>query len=187
MKKWLSLFILMAGVSLCASEYSADFIMQDKSEGIHSKGRLYFKGGNMRQEMNSGGMRTITIIRPSEHKSWMLQPDQNTYMEMSQEDMQGAVGGADWTVEDERNAKFLGHEKVNKYTCKKYLIQDEGGEAYVWVSEELRVPIKIMGQNYQYELVNIKKERVSDSLFQVPTGYQKFQLPNFKIPGGANF
>ncbi|MGD8449546.1 MAG: DUF4412 domain-containing protein, partial [Desulfobacterales bacterium] len=91
-------------------------------------------------------------------------------------------------IKDIAEKKSLGKEKVSGYVCEKYqyLYHDKSsGVLTQWLSKRLGYPIKTEYKAPAYHMLteykNIKKERIPDSLFEIPSGFQKMQLP--MMPG----
>ncbi len=180
------LMVLVALVSLLAffrlapaAEFSADMIQ--KRGGMTTEGKAYIKGKKIRMEMEMGGGRAITIMNMETGVTWQLMPEQKIYMEM-----RGGfakAGEAQWDEDLSKIAdkKRVGTEKVSGYVCDKYEIiyHDKSmGKMTQWYSRKLEYPIKIL---YKGEVIseyrNIKEGGVKDSMFQIPPGYQKMQMP----------
>ena len=171
---------LLCALPVAAAEFSADVLMN--GGGHQMTGKIYVKGDNQRMEMNIPGGKVINIVNLTTGKMYTLMPAQKMYVEHQNLD--------DATIQDIRkfkdgappNAKKVGSETVAGYRCDVYQLQeDKDGKGKVWVSPKLKFPLKTMaqtptGQN-EMRLSNIKEGGVSDSLFKVPAGYRKFQMP----------
>lgn len=178
------IIVLVAGfVSLgAAAEFSADMVQ--KSHGQTMTGKVYVKNTKMRMEMNHAGQSTVTIALPDQHKSIILMPAQKMYMENVTDPAQETPMVGDRDLEQKATIKQLGTEEVNGYLCDKFEViphDASAGKTTQWFSKELSYPIKSIYQGPHGESTteyrNIKKGGVADSLFQVPPGYQKMQMP----------
>jgi outer membrane lipoprotein-sorting protein len=183
----LALAVLLSGVAAIAlaAEFSADMV--HKMATMTREGKVYVKGKKMRTESGMG--QGITIVDGDTGTVWVLQPAQKMYMEMKK----GATQPTQTTQSDEELAKvadkkFLGTETVNGYQCEKYLYtyRDKAlGTMTMWIATKLGQAIKMVHQSPEgessFEYRNIKEGGVADSLFQVPAGYTKMEMPG--MPG----
>jgi hypothetical protein len=164
-----------------AAEFSADMV--NKFGGMTKTGKIYVKGKKMRME--GAGAQGITIMNGDTSTVWVLQPEQKIYLEMKK----GAQTAEPAQANEQELAKMadkklLGTETVNGYKCERYLYtyHDKSlGTLTQWYSEKLGYPIKMVhssprGQT-SFEYRNIKEGGVADSLFQVPAGYTKMEMP----------
>jgi len=92
--------------------------------------------------------------------------------------------------------KKLGREKVNGIMTDKYKMRvtdpnTKPMEGFIWLSKE-NVPIRVEGTSQEsgeeghfvIDTTNLKFGRQPGSLFEVPAGYQRMQMPSF---GGGGF
>jgi hypothetical protein len=174
----LAVFCVLAfSVTAVAAEFSADLIMQHKGEK-ERVGKYYVKGEKRRQEMSPDGQgNQIMIFRPDKKLVWILMPEEKMYMVNSYKESKEEMEPMAWTPAKQGKAKYLGKEKVSGFTCKKYEITDEGNKAHVWVSEALGSMLKMEHKDGLMQYKNIKKESLSDALFEIPSGYQKMGFP----------
>jgi outer membrane lipoprotein-sorting protein len=177
-----ALVVLGVGCFAPAAEFSAE--MTQKSSGQTMTGNIFIKEKKMRMEMNSPGGRMVHIFLPEGNRTVMLYPDQKMYMEMTVKDPGRRPSMADDKLEEKATKKYLGTETVNGYACEKYelIFHDPSmGKSTQWFSKKLAYPVKMVHQGEQGETVteykNIREGGVSDSLFQIPSGYKKMEMP----------
>ena len=186
-----SLFIIGPGLAAPsnAAEFSADMIQ--KSPMGTSKGKVFVKAENFRQELMMGGEKTITIFQKDKGVTVVLMPKERMYMEMSaitQQDM-APIDLKD--MEKAGDKKYLGKETVNGYKCEKYRYTSQdpaAGTTIMWFSKKLNFPIKMEMEgpsaSMSMEYKNIQEKKLPDSLFKIPAGYQKMSMPMMpKMPG----
>ncbi|MEA1949312.1 MAG: DUF4412 domain-containing protein [Thermodesulfobacteriota bacterium] len=182
----LFLTVPVLSASSNAADFSADMI--NKSPMGNIKGKMFFKGGNFRQEMMMGGQKQITIFRKDKGVVWVLMPAQMMYMEMQAGSRQNMAPVDPDEIDKIGEKKYLGKEKVNGYMCSKYrytLHDKSSGTVIYWISDKLNFPIKMKadgtsgGMTMEYR--NIQEKTVSASLFKIPDGYQKMSMP--MMPG----
>ena len=178
--------VMVLSVSVNAADISADMI--HKSPIGSFKGKMFLKGDNLRQEMNIRGEKQITIFRKDKGVVWVLMPGQMMYMEMSAGNQKNMAPVDLDELEKIGKKKFIGKEKVNEQMCSKYhyTFNDPSiGAATYWISEKLNFPVKMEMDGPSGHMVteyrNIQEKTMPDSLFNIPSGYQKMSMP--MMPG----
>jgi hypothetical protein len=89
----------------------------------------------------------------------------------------------------ELSRKELGKEVIDGHPCIKYEITfQHGGQSNVihqWIAQDLKLPVKTaaVDGSWSVEYKNINKGPQPDSLFEVPSDFQKSAMPGFG-PGG---
>lgn len=184
--------LLLCALPAAAAEFSADMLISAGGQQMTSK--LFTKGDMQRAEINTPGGKMINIINFKTGKMISLMPAQKMYMEHG-----GMDDAALKQIKEFRagktpaNAKKIGSEKIAGYSTEVYQVDDpKTGKTKLWYSPELKYPLKSEGQGpmgkHSMVLSKIKEGGVSDSLFKIPAGYTKFQMPKGmpggKMPGG---
>lgn len=185
------LLILLASSTVFALEFSADSITTQKG-GFQIKGKLFYKPDKFRMETQAhSNMNMIVITRVDKKLAWNLMPDTKTYMEIPF-DMQNKPK-VNEKYEGEIDRKQVGSETIDGHPTKKYLITyktgNETNQVYQWLATDINMAIKTsaIDGSWSYELRNIKMGNQPDTLFEIPTGYQKIQMPHFPgMHGGMN-
>ncbi|MBE9546380.1 MAG: DUF4412 domain-containing protein [Proteobacteria bacterium] len=113
--------------------------------------------------------RLSIMVNPAE-KSYMVLPFQK-----------GDEKFRKWTDREQKKAKYLGKEKVSGLKCKKYEVTEKGRTTYFWISKKFPFPVKVENEDMCMQYKNIKTKRLSKSVFEVPSDYQKMTMPS--IPG----
>ena len=162
------------GIAHATVEFSADMVIVPKGDEP-MKGKIFVKGDKIRQETADEDESQIMIIRPDKKVTWMITPEEKTYMEMPYQSTDKTF--EEWTAEKEKNAKFLGEESISGMPCKKYEVMEEGEKTILWISKQFPFPIKIEDPEMVMEYKNIKLDQLDDSLFELPTGYEKMSTP----------
>jgi outer membrane lipoprotein-sorting protein len=186
---FISIVFIESGV---AAEFTADMIQ--KTQAASFKSQVFVKGEMIRNEMDMKGTQQVSISRLDKGVVWVLMPGQ-MYMEMPL-----SAGGEDSLLTDQKKLEEvatkedLGKEKVNGYACDKYrfTFNDKSmGTMTQWFSKKLNFPIKSVMMGSQGEISteykNINEQKLADSLFEVPAGYNKMQMQGMpKMPGAMN-
>ena len=185
MKKFLMfiLFILFLAGSAHSSEFSADTVMTAQ-EG-KATGKIFYKEDRFRMDMRTPE-EMIMITRMDKKVVWNIMPGEKMYMEIPFS-MQNRPR-VDDKVEGEIDRKLVGSEIVDGHPAKKYLITYQSGKAkeqmYQWWATDINFPVKssAVDGSWVQEFKNIKFGVQPNSLFELPVGYQKIQMP-----GGMDF
>lgn len=164
-----------------AQEFSAESVMKMKGQPERIS-KIYFSRDKWRIEGPAGDQYSATIYRADKKVVWILMPKQKTYMEQPIKP-QDLTSRAD-KVQNETERKLLGKETVNGISCDKYRVSFKADgkvqSIYQWIGDGMVVKSTAVDGSWSSELRNIKKGRQKDPLFDIPAGYRKFNLPQFK-------
>ncbi len=170
-------FALLA-FGMCGSagavDFSADMVIQPKGDEA-TTGKIYVKGDKIRQETTEENETQIMIIRQDKKVTWMLTPEEKTYMEMPYQSEDKTF--EEWTAEKEKQSKYLGDEVVSGLECKKYENIEDGEKTFIWISKKFPFPIKVEDAEVTMIYRNVKEGPVEDSIFEIPAGYRKISMP----------
>ena len=190
----------LASSALFAQEdFSAD-IAQFNQEKQTSSGKIYVTKDKVRLEpQGPNGHGGVMILNFAAHTSDMLMPEHKMYMEMPAG--QGPAAQRTWAFfrpADAENAcsdwqklanrsggecHKVGSEVVNGRNTIEYEGKSANGDiSHVWLDSKIAFPVKWEGKNSKGELQNIKAGPQPASLFEIPTDYQKMQMP-MGMPG----
>lgn len=175
------------------ANFTADILMKGPMGLMQSK--LYSRDGVLRQETAGPMGRMVTITWSEEERSVVLMLDQRTYMEI--EDPEEGLGcdlpGMDGSLSDlqeEPGVTLLGTETIQGFVCEKLTVVDPempGAKSTIWFSEELGFPLKTLYESPEgsmtMECQNVVVETPAASLFEVPQGFQKLDMP-MGMPSG---
>lgn len=190
-------FILAATFAFSQSEFSAEIVNEKGSEGARAK--IYFGKDKIRVEPVNKETRGAGafIMNLATQTSTVLMDQQHMYMEMPTQmagqrnpynffrvhDVDNAC--SDWLAQ-ERNkggtCHKVGTETVNGRGTVKYEGTNAKGESgTVWIDPKLQFPVKWQGKDgSEGELRNIQEGSQPASLFEVPAGYNKFDMGNMR-------
>jgi len=180
------IFLLMFSSSFAlAIEFSADSIY--KGGGKTMKSKMYMKNDRYRTEGGAAEGMGIIITRLDKKVIWMIQPKQKMYMEMPFKSDPKDYKGKD--VKGEIKRELVGSETIDGHPAKKYKVTyktgSKVGSIYQWVATDIDFPIKTeaVDGKWSQEYKNIKVGNVSNSLFEVPAGYKKMNMPTMPKTG----
>ena len=191
----LGLVMALGTITLFAQEdFSGDMV--STSQGNEHRAKIYATKDKIRFEPEKqGAMKGAVIVNFSTHMTDVLMPERKMYMEMPQGQGPGAQqwsrdlfrpsnlddACSEWAKLPQNqggSCKNLGGETVNGRSTVKFEGTNSRGETgYAWVDKKIAFPIKWEGKNDTRELQNIKEGSQPASLFEIPSDYQKFQMP----------
>jgi hypothetical protein len=189
----LSLFAVAAFGANAATfnNYSADMETTSAQGSFTSK--IFVKDGKMRMESDTQERKSINIIRPDKKVIWMLMVDSKTYMEipldMSTQDIQSKL----YDPNIQTDKEFIANELVDKHPTKKYhlTITTNGKKeksGYIWEATDLaNFTVKYESEDKKMTTAwkDIKMGGVADSVFELPSGYKKMDMPTMPGMGGG--
>ena len=187
MKKIYGMLTLLTISSIVyGTEFSADFLM--KAGGISTSGRMFFGQNKFRMDMNvPQKITTITLLDKKEVINIMH--EQKIYMVMPFDPQNKPK--VEERLEGEIERKKVGTEVIDGHPTIKYLItcktNNEKQEFYQWFADDIKLPLKIEARDgsWSQEFKNVKMGKVPDSVFEIPAGYRKVEIPI--VPrGGIN-
>lgn len=202
MRRWMvriSCFIavlVFASWAAAQTEFSAEMVDTSAHRADKGPTKIYFAKDKVRfdspekQDPRGGG----SMIWDLSKSSWVvLMPQQHMYMEMPAQmaekrgvyhffrtgDVENAC--SDWLKLPQNqggSCHKVGSETVNGRSTVKYEGTNSKGESgSVWLDPKLRFPVKWEGKDgHGGELQNIQEGSQPASLFEIPAGYQKFDM-----------
>jgi len=183
----------IAGQTPMPQPFSADFATTSAAGGQMSSGKIYFSLPKMRMESSSKGQEAIIIMDQSIQTVYILMPAQRMYIESrtNQENPMMRQGPKAPTSFDPSHpcganvtCNKVGAETVNGRVCDKWVTTSASGTSTAWVDQKLTFPIKTQSANGEiWQLTNIKEGKPDASLFQLPAGYRKMDIPG--MAGGG--
>ncbi len=165
--------------------FSAD-TRTSMSNGTEMQGKIYFSGEKIRMEMDTPRGPMITIVDPAKQITDMLMPERKMYMEMNMAQMAPRRRAPELKPMDIDNpcanapdttCKKVGTETVNGRACDKWEFTTNGRVTNFWIDQKLYFPIKTQSEAATIELLNIKEGPQDAKLFEVPSDYQKMEMP----------
>ena len=176
-------FLLWSGPAP-AAEFSADMVHTTK--GYTSTTKIYVKDQKTRTEPQGRGQAQYTIARGDLQKTWVVMPAQKAYMEMAYDPSKSPDPG---TAAGTVSRRLIGQETVNGRPTEKYEVTIRAGgrevKSYQWWDTGLKFPVKsaALDGSWTQEYRNIRVGSQPDSLFEVPSGYAKREMPGY--PGAG--
>lgn len=187
--------LCLLGTAALAQDFSADIVTTDKKQAGQST-KIYVSKSKMRFESQGQKHQAGTVILDSDTQMMdIIMPAQHMYMEshvgqgpgqqhmfkfFQAIDVENAC--PDWrkmTDHPGGSCQRVGDDTANGRAAVKYAITSaEGKNSTVWIDKSLKFPIKWQDQDNSGELQNIQEGAQPAALFEIPAGYQKFDMGN---------
>jgi hypothetical protein len=174
-----------AGFTPASVEYSADRHMTTGS-GEGMTGKIYSAPGKERNEFGGGA---VSITRMDKKLMWTLMPSEKKYMEHKFGEGKEKRQTGDYQDCDVKQAG-AGEETVNGHPTKKNTIEvscpnKEKFTGAIWLTKEnilMRMETSVATgaskkEKFRMELKNLKIGKQDPALFEIPAGYEKFEMP----------
>lgn len=175
-----------AGLAPASVEYSADRqVTTGAGEGM--TGKIYAAPGKERNEFGPGA---ASIMRQDKKVMWTLMPEQKKYMEhkFGEADAKRDPGN----IQDcDVKQTAAGEETIDGFRTRKSTIEVScpGKEKFggtMWITKEnivmrMESEVKTSGakkEKFRMELKNLKVGKQDPALFEIPKGYEKFEVPS---------
>ena len=169
-------------------EFSAVYV-EKEGESIET-GKIYVADTMTRYDKDNG--REILVIRYDKKVMWTIYPKLRCYIE-DDYPMAAPVTHMEGPKEGQfgdLTREFIGHEEVDSYRMKKYLVSillkgnpENKYSYYEWYRDNFPLPVKTASVygNSSYEFTKIKLGKPSIELFMQPKGYKKVTHEDMKI------
>jgi hypothetical protein len=180
------LFVLSVGsLPLIAQDFSAKLVRLKPANSVTTK--VYAHGPKMRFEATGGQRSSVAIIDLQSRTTLMIVPDNQTYIKTTHvnsslplfqiADVENACPAWQKSLDKPETCTKVGDEAINNREAVKYKgTARDGDTGYAWVDRRLKTVIRWEGERSAAELQDIQEGPQDTSLFQVPDGYQMFDL-----------
>jgi len=169
----------------CFAQFSADMITTES--GVTKTTKFYSENPFYRMDIEEQGQEGYVIVDRNEGVTRVVMPAEKMFMEMSSTGMQSMSNDVFQSIEKQKEqyeTNLVGTETINGYDCEIYEVVIDGNVvSKYWQAPDIEYPIKVIsGANNDMvmELKNIVKGDVDDSMFQIPDGYTKMDMPGMK-------
>ncbi len=178
-------FVVACGFSMSCSkkekvakmpqEFSAD-IVTTTPMGTFT-GKLFVSKDRARMELPQ----SIVITRQDKGKVWILMPGQKAYLEqdMGPEYAMGFSGKFPGEIARELVAtEMIDGKEVERYKIT-FALDGETETVYQWIEKKSRRPVKTQAEDgtWMYRFDNVEEGSQSMAIFEMPEGYNKFEIP----------
>jgi len=157
-------------------QFTADVTMGDVGKVV--KGKIFVRDGKYRLELDDGGREWFLIVDPQANISRSFSPEHKTFLQMKANDRQSVmvdqIQGL-MLLKGMYGASPEGDQEVAGYECRRNVIRMQDQPILTeYRAVELDFPIKIVNhisEEVFFELSNIERQAVDDSLFAIPEEY----------------
>jgi hypothetical protein len=180
-------------------QYSYQMVT-NQSDGHTATMMMYVDNDKRRIETNLGGRNTVLIYRGDQGKSYLLSPENRTYLEtpLNPQIMQRFKNPVEFAKQRGGSFKKVGTEEVNNEPCDKYTWtytrpavanppaaapdakpaptpadQSAPISGTTWISQRTHLPVKSQTERFTMETKDVKLGAPDASLFQPPSDYKK--------------
>lgn len=144
---------------------------------VSSIGKMYISGEKARSEMETMGIKMITIV-DAERNVYIYDPANNNAMKMpaSEEDLGSP---SDW-AEGTSDLEVIGEEKLDGLECLVVKGVSDGMESQIWVRKDIGMPVRVEIAEKQaiIEYKNYKIGTQDPALFEIPADTTITELPS---------
>ena len=119
----------------------------------------------------------VTVYIASQQKGWQLFPEAKLYLDIGEKQVSTFLprltnGSPCPNTQHPADCKMLVKESMGGRQATKWLLINQHGEpVYVWTDNELGIALRWEIENVTYEVSGIHETTVSDSMFELPSGY----------------
>jgi hypothetical protein len=177
--------LTFGSLPLLAQDFSAEMVRLKPANAI--KAKVYAHDYKMRFEVTNQQRSSVAIVDLGSHTTLMIIPDNKSYVKSPHvnasipffhiTDVENACPAWEKTLEKPGTCTKVGDETINGRHAVKYKgTAADGDTGYAWVDRNLKTVIKWEGERGAAELQNIQEGPQAAALFQVPEGYQMFDL-----------
>ncbi|MEZ5405975.1 MAG: DUF4412 domain-containing protein [Verrucomicrobiia bacterium] len=156
-------------------KYSVDMVVTAPGMPAPSTMKMFVDDKLSRAEMEINGFKQVTIYR--DNKVIMLMPD-NKYMEM---EVPNPTLNAIQSINDDSKWEKTGEEEINGISAIKWnvatKIKEQTINSVIWTDKKEGYPVRSEAQGAVIDWKNLKVGSQDKSLFEIPTGYSKMEMP----------
>jgi hypothetical protein len=177
--------LAFGSLSALAQDFSADVVRLRPANAI--KAKVYAHDYKMRFEVTNQQRSSVAIVDLGSRTTLMIIPDNKSYVKSPHlnaslpifhiTDVENACPAWKKSLEKPGTCAKVGDETINDRATVKYKgTATDGDTGYAWVDRKLKTVIKWEGERGAAELQNIQEGPQAAALFQVPDGYEMFDL-----------
>ena len=136
-------------------------------------GKLYMSKGRLRVEL--GPMADVYIV--AQKRGWRMFPESKSYMNIGKAQVSTYLppmtnGSPCPSFEQPSACRMVGRENIEGRPATKWeLVNHHGAHVYLWMDDKLEIAVRWQIENVTYEVKGIRDGAVTDSMFELPSGY----------------
>jgi hypothetical protein len=170
-----SLFFSATAPLSSALEFAADRVT--RSDQHMNKTRVFYRDDMWRMEHNTSGPVQVTIVRKDRHVVWYLLPSTRHFKTMAFHSDHALMVRPH--LEGELSREVVGTQIMDGHPTTLYEVKVQkpgaGMETYYqWLASDINFPLRLTKKDgdWTVEYRHVRIGRTSDSLFQLPRGYE---------------
>jgi len=175
-----SLVVLLTGCNRNAvhasDSFTADVTMDARAAtGNRLIGKLYLSNGRLR--IDWGAFADIFDLR--KRTGWRIFDSSKTYMDLADKDLSTYApemtnGSLCPHTQVPSACKLVGKEGINGRVANKWDVWNPRGfHVYYWTDDKLAITLRCEIGETTYEAKNLRNNPFTDSMFELPAGYEK--------------
>jgi len=174
--------VAFMATSTPAAEFKANWQLIESNK-IGDTGNLYVKDYSLRmEETKTQAQQTYMIVDCQSEITYLIYPDRKSFFMLPQ-NLSGFIPRR--TLIEKAVKKHVGLEKLKTYDCEKYQYFLPGKKDPIitqWVAKIVDFPIKACyhEENKCWEMTNIQKVAVDESIFQVPKDFKHMTVKSLE-------
>jgi hypothetical protein len=192
-----------------APKFEGVVTMVIRNNGMANEAQYSVKDGQVRMDVQTGGMQVYMLMAPADGKVVIVMPMQRMYMDQSVDAMMAAAGNKAKDTKKPDLKKTGKKETIAGLECEHVTVTDDNGQAAdACVTKDLGnfvlpsgpagrggqpgwqnalgegyFPLKVSINNeVAFEVVRVEKKSLDNSIFLLPDGFQKMQMPSMGRP-----
>lgn len=152
-------------------EFSYDYVYQVQ-DGPKLTHKLWFKGSNMRSEMETPYGVSLSIINMEKKVMYIYDPQVKYALQMPIDPSEFEnQSPKDFLEEsDSSNMVFVSRELYDNKECLVYEFKDGESKGKMWIWEEGGMPLRVQSNAFTVEFLNFKIGDIDNSMFELPAG-----------------
>jgi hypothetical protein len=176
----LTLLLLILPLGSCKKNSESAFtgelrIVTPFTQPSIQTGRLYLSKGRLRVDL--GPM--VTIYIAERQKGWQIFPGLKQYLDIGEKQVSTfwphlTNGSPCPNSQQTSECRMVAKENIGGRPATKWeLVNQHNERIYLWTDDQIGVALRWEIENVTYELSGIHETKVTDDIFELPTGYSK--------------
>jgi hypothetical protein len=164
--------------------FSGTVWVSEEGGGTEQMGNVHVGGAGFLMNIESQGQKISSLIKWNSETVWSLMHDQKLYVEIPPEqsgwDEYEAKACVGFRNGEKQGSETIDGRATEKWRCTGQTTVPQGGmpsDATVWYDPELQFALKTAEDNGNvFEIRDVKIGAQDASMFEIPGGYQKFDM-----------
>ena len=197
------LLFVFAQTGLSQDKFEGNVTFNAYDNGESHTIDYFVKGSKIRFDANEKGQQGQIVMDPAAKQFMIIMPQQKMYMVMQIPDTDMNSGNSEESDIASKFVKTGETKEILGYTAEKWTYQDGDTQGEAWMTNEIGgfqlfdnpmqedkpqwqkdiedagyFPLEVYENgNKVFEVTNIEKKSLDESMFEAPAGYQKMDMP----------